>query len=173
MANEIWKLALRVAYKLMLAYWFIARPTERGVYVAVWCGDRILMIHNSYKPQATLPCGGLKRDEDPLEGAVREVREEVGVELRADQLAFVDDYVSRVEFKTDLSRVYEVRVDPEPEIRIDGREVISGEFVSYEEARRRDVHRIVRQYFDACDQRGGSPTETESASPEERLGEPQ
>ena len=37
--DSLWRLTLRVAYRLMLAWWFVRRPAVHGAHVAVWHGD--------------------------------------------------------------------------------------------------------------------------------------
>ncbi len=52
-----------------------------SVIVTNLAGD-VLLLRHSYGPAVwALPGGGLRRGEDPLEAARREVREELGVEL--------------------------------------------------------------------------------------------
>ncbi|MBD2840868.1 NUDIX domain-containing protein [Erythrobacter rubeus] len=63
---------------------FLGRPIA-GVSVVVTNlqGD-VLLLRHSYGPKVwALPGGGLKRGEDPQECARREVREELGIELKA------------------------------------------------------------------------------------------
>ncbi|QKV74093.1 NUDIX hydrolase [Amycolatopsis sp. Hca4] len=49
--------------------------------------DRVLLVHTTYGDQEwELPGGGLEPGEWPSDGAVREVREEIGVEARAGRL---------------------------------------------------------------------------------------
>ena len=70
---------MRVAYRLLLAWWFVRRPAIQGSYVAVWHGERVLVIRNSYRKSLSFPAGGRARGETLLDAARRELLEEVGI----------------------------------------------------------------------------------------------
>lgn len=103
---------------------FKGRPVL-GTAVAVWHGAEVLVVRHSYRPGYSLPGGMLNRDEDPKEGACREIFEEVGVTIRPDELTLVgkdraglhDDYI------------YEYRPFTRPGIRIDNWEIVEARFV--------------------------------------------
>ena len=143
----LWRVALRIAYRAALCYWFVFRPETKGVYVAVWCGPQVLLIRNSYKAKQTFPAGGVKRGECDKDAALRELHEEVGLRLGHDDLRFCDRFVSREEYKTDESVVFEAHLQQLPSIKIDRREVVHAEFLESREAGRRELVSIVRQYF--------------------------
>jgi exopolysaccharide biosynthesis WecB/TagA/CpsF family protein/anti-anti-sigma factor len=113
-----------VAYRAEMAVNFFIRPRIDGAYVAVWQGDRVLLILNSYKSCYTLPCGKIKTGEDPLEAARRELQEEVGLNLESSALRKSFETVNRTEFKDDHIHLYEAHLDQPAEIHLDGREVI-------------------------------------------------
>lgn len=48
--------------------------------------ERLLLVHQPPQPGWSLPGGLLNRREQPLDGAVREVREEIGVKLEPEAL---------------------------------------------------------------------------------------
>ena len=72
--NLLWRVALRIAYRVALVYWFVFRPERKGVYVAVWYGRQVLLIENSYRAKQTFPSGGVERGESDQEAALRELR---------------------------------------------------------------------------------------------------
>ena len=145
--STLWRWALKLLYAAALCYWWVVRPTERGAYVALWCRGRILVIRNSYRSAYTLPAGRLKRSEEPAEGARRELEEEVGVVVSSDRLRRACELVSREEFKTDVSTVFEIELDEEPALHPDGREVAWAAFLDLAEARQLRMTSIVSQYF--------------------------
>ncbi len=145
--NLLWRVALRIAYRAALCYWFVFRPETKGVYVAVWCGPQVLLIENSYKAKQTFPSGGVKRGESNEDAALRELREEVGLRLVRDDLRYCDRFVSRDEYKTDDSVVFETQLQEIPTITIDRREVVHAEFLDSREARRRELVSVARQYL--------------------------
>jgi len=78
------RLALHVAHGLRLRLWRLMRMQVRGTNALVFDpAGRLLLVRHSYhaQDQWLLPGGGLGRGEDPVQTAVREVREETGCEL--------------------------------------------------------------------------------------------
>lgn len=75
--------ALRIAHFIRSVWWRISSGVVIGCRVVVLDqDDRVLLIRHSYGSQRwMMPGGGLKRGEDVLEAAQREVREEVAIAL--------------------------------------------------------------------------------------------
>lgn len=146
--KSVYRLLLRVAYTLALTYWFVFRPQGRGAYVAVWHAGRVLTIRNSYKRGLTFPAGGVGRSESVELAAVRELQEEVGIQIPLDALRFAGTFVSYSEFKQDVSTVFEYECDELPQVQIDGTEVCDAEFIPFDELfdRQADLTEIARQY---------------------------
>ncbi len=128
MLDALYRTAFRIAYCLHLVWAFVVRPRCEGVWVALWCEGRLLVIRNAYRRLLTLPGGGIDRGEQPLSAAVRELQEEVGLALPSDSLRFVGQYNSDVEYKRDTINVFEAILDQEPSITIDRREVVYAVF---------------------------------------------
>jgi 8-oxo-dGTP diphosphatase len=145
--DAIWHRAYRAAFRLQRIYWWLFRPTISGSYVAVWFGDRILVIENSYRTRLSLPAGGLHRGETPIEGALRELREEVGIRASTESLHFVDVIVSHVGHAEDHAHFYELVCDEAPAIQVDQREVVWADFMLPAEALEVGVVDVVRQYL--------------------------
>jgi len=141
--------ALWIAYRGMLAVWFVLRPRRRGVFVAVWHGGRVLAIRNSYRSLLALPAGGMKRGEAPLEAAVRELREEVGLSLPPDALRFACEIESEHEYTRDHCWFFEVDLTRAPRVVPDEREVIWAGFVDVDEALRGRLLPPVRAYLES------------------------
>ena len=62
--DAAWRLAYRIAFLLLRVWWALRRPVRHGVVIAVWCGGRVLILRQSYRPGATFPGGG--RGNDPF-----------------------------------------------------------------------------------------------------------
>jgi 8-oxo-dGTP pyrophosphatase MutT (NUDIX family) len=69
----------------MRAWWFVRRPHTHGVKCILRDeSGRVLFVRHTYGNRAVweLPGGGLRRREDPVAAVRREMREELGIELR-------------------------------------------------------------------------------------------
>jgi len=141
------RLAYQLAYRLLLIYWRVFRPATRGAYVAVWFGDELLMIRNTYKLCDTFPAGGVGAGESTREAAVRELSEEVGIRAVASELTFVGRYVSHSEYKHDTCDVFELRCHDRPRICEDGMEVAHARWLTIADVADQPVSDIVRQYL--------------------------
>ena len=116
------QLGYKVAARLRRFYWFVFRPKTFGVKCVVQHHGRWLMIRNSYgNGHWTLPGGGLHRGEEPEHAAIREVREEVGVELA--HVESIGSYENNREYKHDTVYCF-VGSAASPDHRIDKKEVI-------------------------------------------------
>jgi 8-oxo-dGTP pyrophosphatase MutT (NUDIX family) len=73
----------RVAHRGLRVYWRLLRPHTRAVKCIVREGDAVLFVRHAYGDRRSweLPGGGIKRGEDPRDGAAREAREELGLDL--------------------------------------------------------------------------------------------
>ena len=68
------------AYQLLRAVWFIRRPRTFGAHALALTPERkIILVRLRYASGWRLPGGGRGRDEDPVEAALRELREEIGM----------------------------------------------------------------------------------------------
>ena len=75
--------ALRVAHRLRRVWWRLRKPLVTGCrIVAIDAAGQVLLIRQSYgQPLWLLPAGGMKRGEDPLRAAARELAEETACRL--------------------------------------------------------------------------------------------
>ncbi len=79
---EARRIGYRVAYVLLVFYSLIRRPRLRGVKCVLTDGDQVLLVRHTYGPRGwDLPGGGIKRKEEPLTAARREIEEELGLEI--------------------------------------------------------------------------------------------
>lgn len=125
---------LRAAFMTLKAWWLIRRPDQFGTFVALHHAGKILLVRQSYQPLWTMPGGSIRAGESPASAAVRELREEVGVEMRASDLevemAVTHDYLAR----RDEVQFFALHYAALPDIRIDEREVIEARWLSPDEA---------------------------------------
>lgn len=138
----------RICFLAFSTYCFAFRPRTRGVYVAVWCGGRLLLLRNSYRSRLYLPSGGIKSGELSLEAARRELMEEVGIDAAPRNLVLV--YETRIDHDHmhDHVSTFELHLDREPVVEVDRREVTEAAFFSLEAAALLDVSPVVQDYVD-------------------------
>jgi len=151
--DRLWRSAFRVAYRLRLAWWYVRRPAIHGSYVAVWHGERVLVIENSYRKRLSFPAGGRARGESLLEAARRELGEEVGIAAPIEELTYYGEFVHHSRHAEDHGHVFELRCASAPEVRVDRREVVWAEFLTPDDALARGVVGVVQLYFEAITRR--------------------
>ena len=157
--DALWRSAYRVAFRLQLVYWRVRRPRITGAYVAVWRGDELLCIRNSYRRRYSLPAGGLARGETPLAAAVRELREEVSIDVRPEELRYAGEIVSHVGHAEDHAHFFELTRDRGVDFAVDGREVVWAGFLPPADVLERGVVDVVRQYLERWQGRSARPVE--------------
>jgi 8-oxo-dGTP diphosphatase len=135
LVDRAFQLAYFCAYRGMRLYWKATHPTTNGTLVAMWHRGEVLLVRNSYVPYYSLPGGYMRRDEAPADAVLRELREEVGVTARAEDLELVYDETREWEGKNDHVRIFRLEVPIRPEIRVDHREVIEASWWTPEKAR--------------------------------------
>ncbi len=124
LVDHAFRLAYTFAYQGMRVYWRLAHPATQGALVTLWNRGEVLLVRNSYVPYYSLPGGYIRRGEAPVDAAIRELTEEIGVSAKADDLALVFDRTQPWEGKLDHVRIFSLDVPTRPEVRVDNREVI-------------------------------------------------
>jgi 8-oxo-dGTP diphosphatase len=120
--NACFRSAYRLAYPLARRWW--AWRGHNATAIAVWVGDRVLVVRHSYKPGLRLPGGGVKAGEDHRLAAIRELQEETGLIVAvADVVPLMETYG-----KFGKRSIFEVQLDAEPELTVDQREIVYAGF---------------------------------------------
>jgi 8-oxo-dGTP pyrophosphatase MutT (NUDIX family) len=145
--DRLWRLSFRIAFVLQQIYWLLVRPEAQGVYVAVWCRGRLLVIQTSYKPLPTIPCGGLGRGESHAAGAARELFEEVGIRVAPGALRPVGEVRGPSRYLKDHCHIFEIDFEQEPRLTVDRREVVGAEFRAPEAVLAGPLSPVVRCYL--------------------------
>jgi 8-oxo-dGTP diphosphatase len=128
--DRFWRLAYRLGFRAARLWWRVRRPDHDGAVVAVWLDDgRILAVQQSYRANPSWPGGGIRRGEEPREAARRELREELGLDVRPDDLVLAREMAVDWDFRRERVRVFELRLRGEPVLRIDNREIVAARFV--------------------------------------------
>jgi len=142
------RLGFRSAYWAARGWWFVTRPSTRGAAVAVWCGDRLLLVKTSYRAHYSLPGGFVKRGEAPAAAASRELNEEVHVSIAPDRLALAWEGTILFESRADTLSIFEASAAREPAIQVNGRELVWAGWKTAAEARALLLLPHLRAYLD-------------------------
>ena len=100
------------------ALWLYLRGTKRTRVVVVSGKNNILLVKGWYGAgQWGLPGGGVKRGETPVQAAMREIEEETGLKLEADQLTFADQLKAKEYGLRCPSGIYLVKLKNQPKLK--------------------------------------------------------
>lgn len=120
--------ALRAAYLLMRTYWAVFHPATHGVLVAVWHRGEVLILRTSYSRYLSMPGGYRRRRESPIDAALRELREEVGLRVEASELRPLFTMRHPWLGKDEHVDVLELHPAARPAVEIDRREIVGARF---------------------------------------------
>ena len=132
--DACYRAAFRLAYPLAMLWWCLRGNT--GITVAVWVGERVLLVRHSYKPGLQLPGGSIRSGEDPCSAAARELQEEVGLTVPLNDLHLVGPFPSTY----GTNYLYETELTVEPKLTVDRREIVSARFAPAKLAHERHQH---------------------------------
>jgi 8-oxo-dGTP pyrophosphatase MutT (NUDIX family) len=119
---------------MMKTYWGFLHPTTHGALVALWYRDQVLLVRNSYVDYRSLPGGYVNRNETGRDAAVRELKEETGIEVRPYDLRLALDQWHDWEGKREHIEIYELELKEPIAIKVDNREVVEATFLAPEQA---------------------------------------
>lgn len=121
--KALFKLASPAILLVFRTYYFIFRPKGESVKCVIRNGGNVLLIRNSYGAKFwTLPGGGVKSSETLEQAAVREAHEEVGIEIREQDLTKHGKVRYFLDFRRSTVWVFSVTV-PSPAFHLHGVEI--------------------------------------------------
>ena len=123
------KFLYTIAYRILLLWWFIFRPTKIGARAIITneSEDKILLIKQSYLGQWRLPWWLSNRGEDLLHTAVREIYEELHISIPENHAKFLGMYSSIKEYKNDQIAVF-ICTAKASQIQIDEKEILAAKW---------------------------------------------
>src|SRR5690348_10243118 len=140
----------RVAFRVLRLWWFVRRPDQYGVMVAVWSGGRVLIVRQSYRDTLELPGGSIGRHETAVAAACRELSEEVGLLVRPADLQHARQIVLCRDYRRDHVTIFEFALAaPPPPLHIDRREIVAADFMAPTAALRALVSPFLRAYLES------------------------
>ena len=145
--DGFYRFAYRHGIRAARLWWWFTRPHTLGAHVMIWHEGKVVLVRTSYRADWMAPGGGLKASETPSEGAVREVSEEVGLTLRAEDLHLVEVIEHSPDNRQDKLHLFETHVATVSAIRIDNREVVEARWVTPAEALSLNLAHPFRDYL--------------------------
>jgi 8-oxo-dGTP diphosphatase len=143
------RLVYRLGFRVMRLWWRVRRPGHHGTIVAVWHGQQVLMLRQSYRRMLVFPGGGLGRSETPRAAACRELAEEVGIVVPPEALSLEREMTALWDWRRDRVAIFELRLAARPILRPDGREIVAAEFMSPAAALAAELPPFERAYLAA------------------------
>ena len=99
----------RTATRLLVTLKALASPVALGACAVVSDTEgRVLLVRHSYQTGWHLPGGGVAAGEPPAQGAMRELREEIGL-LRSEPPELIGIFTRRIGWATNVIALYRVR----------------------------------------------------------------
>ncbi len=146
--DRCYQLAYTCAYQLMRIYWRVRRPETHGALVAIWHDGRVLLVRNSYVKYYSLPGGYVRSGESGRAAAVRELREEISLDVEPDTLELALDVTRDWEGKRDRVELFRLNLPAEPVVAVDNREVVRAEMFAPAEALKLPLFPTLRQHIE-------------------------
>ena len=79
-ADAVLRVTLTGAHQILRAGWFVRRPRTFGAHALALTPERkLILVKLRYASGWRLPGGGRGKGEDPVDAALRELREEIGM----------------------------------------------------------------------------------------------
>src|SRR5947199_3094880 len=104
--------------------WRFTKPRHFGALVMLWHDKRVLLVRTSYQDGWVAPGGGIKADEAPVQAAIREASEELGLQLALEDVRHVIAIEHLWNNRRDMLQIFEVELSISPKIKIDNSEII-------------------------------------------------
>ena len=103
------RLLVTGAHSARKLFWFVRRPKTYGAHaIALTPEGRIILVRLRYAPGWRVPGGGRRADEVPMDAALRELREEIGMTSHG-EVKFACDFEESIDFKRDTASLVVVR----------------------------------------------------------------
>ena len=103
------RIVLTAIHSLMKGAWFLRRPKTYGAHaIALTPANRIILVKLRYAPGWRVPGGGRPAREDPVEAALRELREEIGMTAHGEARR-AREFEESHDFKRDTASLVVVR----------------------------------------------------------------
>ncbi|MCP9832870.1 MULTISPECIES: NUDIX domain-containing protein [unclassified Cyanobium] len=136
-----------LAARLYETWQLLVRPHNHGALVAIWHQGRLLLVQTSYRHGLGLPGGGLERRETARQAAVRELAEELGLGVSAEELLDPWQITETSSRGKNTVTIFTLLAAREPAIHLDGLELVASHWLTTQEALGRPLVIHVRTYL--------------------------
>jgi len=138
----------RLAAWLYETYRLIGKPSTQGALVALWYQRRVLLVAASYRRELSLPGGWINRGESAQRAAQRELAEELGLKVEAAELGEPWVFTERSARGINTVWIFAVERSEQPELVVDGLEILSCVWLSRIEALEHPITGHLREYLE-------------------------
>ena len=145
--DRVWRALYWTGFRLARQWWRLRRPPHDGALVALWVGDRVLLLRQSYRAGWCFPGGGIQGGETAEAAIAREAREEIGLSVATADLRPVREITGDWDWRRERVRMFELHLDEEPALRVDNREIVGAAFVDADAASAMRLTPPVRTYL--------------------------
>jgi 8-oxo-dGTP diphosphatase len=146
-ADALYRCAYAVGFRLARLVWAFTHPRHEGALVAIRVGPALLMLRQSYRPELSMPGGGVRPGEDPAHAACRELAEELGLQVAPGDLRFAHRASGLWDGRHDSVTFFELDLPQLPLLRFDNREVVGARLVALEALGPADVTPAIGAYL--------------------------
>jgi 8-oxo-dGTP pyrophosphatase MutT (NUDIX family) len=142
--NTLLRTSYRIGYRWLTVYWRVANPRKRGVKCVLTRDGEVLLVRHTYGPSQRweLPGGAVKRREEPLAAARREIREELGIDLT--DWRPLGDLFERIDGKRDTLWCYTAELGSSEQVVADEAEIAEARWFP-RDALPADSHRYLQR----------------------------
>ncbi len=146
LVDLLYRIALAIGFRSARLVWGVTRPRHQGALVAILVGQTMLMLRQSYRPELSMPGGGVAPGEDPAVAASRELAEELDLHVAPGELRQVHVETGFWDGRHDTVTFFELELAARPELRLDNREVVAATLMPFDEIDPAEVTPAVAAY---------------------------
>jgi 8-oxo-dGTP diphosphatase len=143
----VYRTTYHYGFRAARLLWRLTKPRHFGAVVMLWYDKKVLLVRTSYQDGWVAPGGGIKSHEAPVQAAIREASEELGLQLALEDLRHALATEHLWNNRRDMLQIFEVELSTSPKIKIDNREIIEARFVTPQEALSLDLPPHLYDYF--------------------------
>lgn len=127
--DPLYRAAFATGFRSARLLWRVTRPRHQGALVAVLVGDSMLLVRQSYRPELSMPGGGVSPGETAAEAALRELDEELAIDADGGGLREVHVATGLWDGRIDTVTFFELRCATPPTVELDNREIVDATLV--------------------------------------------